>query len=122
MSITDILFNLKDYSDSTSCFGKKVKLINKKLTTDPARNINEVLSLADVKPWEASDHNLILKNIRIIGRLGSNYLMAIDSYFADGTNYPLIELFLTPVSNVTFGGVISLLYRLCATLRRAVIL
>ena len=101
MNITDILYNLKDYTDSSYFFGKKIKLLNKKLTTDAVINIQGVSALTNLNPFVASDHNINLKNLMIIGKHGSNYLIASETHYADNTD-PILELFLTPVSNVTF--------------------
>lgn len=103
MNITDIIYNLKDYTDSSYFFGKKVKLLNKKLTTDAVTNIQGVSALTNLNPFVASDHNINLKNLIIIGKHGSNYLIASETHYADTDPDPILELFLTPVSNVTFG-------------------
>ena len=104
MNITDILYNLKDYTDSSYFFGKKVELLNKKLTTDPVTDIQGVSALTNLNPFVSSDHNLTLKNPMIVGKHGSNYLIASETHYTtpDATE-PMLELFLTPVSNVTFG-------------------
>ena len=102
MNITDILYNLKDYTDSSYFFGKEVKLLNKKLTTDAFTNIQGVSALTHLNPFVASDHNINLKNLIIIGKRGSNYLIASETHYADTDPDPILELFLTPVSNVTF--------------------